>query len=413
MLRLFRENFSIALDTVKKQLLRTLLTILIIGIGIMALVGILTVVSALEGSISSNFAVMGANTFNINQYELTTQTEGGHERKIINPLISYSDSQRFKEHYQFPFAKTSVFFTASTREVVKHDIEKTDAEITVLGVDDLYLSNSGLELGKGRNFMNFDRTGNSNVCIVGSDFEKGLLKNKDPLDKIISIRGVKFKVIGVLKEKGSTFGNSDDLRVFIPIPVARAVFSAPNTNYTLSIMVGDKMLIDTAIDQAVIAMRNVRGLRPLDADNFGISRSDDLINRLLSITKYLTMAAWGIGIITIFGSSIALMNIMFVSVAERTQEIGVRKALGAKRTTIAYQFFTETILVGQLGGLLGIILGILIGFGVSSALHFAFVIPWGAILSALFITFIVAVFSGLYPAIKAAYLDPIEALRYE
>jgi putative ABC transport system permease protein len=173
-------------------------------------------------------------------------------------------------------------------------------------------------------------------------------------------------------------------------------------------MVNKKELLDQAIDNATSTMRRVRKLSPVKDNNFGVVRSDDLINRILSITQYLGLASWLIGVITVLGSSIALMNIMIVSVTERTREIGVRKALGAKKSTIAFQFFIETLLIGQLGGLVGIIFGILIGF-----MDFAFVIPWGAIMAAFITSFIVAIVSGLYPAIKAAVLDPIEALRYE
>ena len=235
----------------------------------------------------------------------------------------------------------------------------------------------------------------------------------NPIDKTLSIRGAKFKVIGVLKEKGSTFGNSQDLRVLIPIQVARSLFTAPDINYTISVMVDKKELLNQATDEAYTMMRRVRKLSPIKDNNFGISRSDDLINKILSITQYLGVSAWVIGIITIFGSSIALMNIMLVSVTERTREIGIRKALGAKRSTIAIQFFIETLVIGQLGGLLGIIIGILAGFGIASAMSFIFVIPWGAILAALITTFVVAVVSGSYPALKASRLDPIEALRHE
>jgi putative ABC transport system permease protein len=178
-------------------------------------------------------------------------------------------------------------------------------------------------------------------------------------------------------------------------------------------MVNQKEMIDQAIDNANNSMRKIRKLSPVKENNFSIVRSDDLINRILSITQYLGMASWLIGIITVLGSSIALMNIMIVSVTERTREIGVRKALGAKRSTIAFQFFIETLLIGQLGGLVGIILGIAIGFALATAMNFVFVIPWGAIMAAFITSFIVAIVSGLYPAIKAAYLDPIEALRYE
>ncbi|PVX46742.1 putative ABC transport system permease protein [Flavobacterium sp. 103] len=413
MLKLFKENIRIAFGSIRTQLLRTILTVMIIAIGITALVGILTVVAALENTLSSDFASMGANTFNINQYENTSRRRGGGEREIINPIISYPEAVAFKNKYNYPLTETSLSFTATSTAEVKYEALKTDPEINVLGVDEHFLTNSGLETDMGRNFTNFDISNNTYTCVVGSDFKKGILKDVNPIGKTLSIRGAKFKVIGVLKEKGSTFGKSQDLRVLIPIQVARSLFTAPNINYTLSVMVGKKELLDQAIDNANSTMRRVRKLSPIKDNNFAIVRSDDLINRILSITQYLGLASWLIGIITILGSSIALMNIMIVSVTERTREIGVRKALGAKKTTIAFQFFIETLLIGQIGGLVGIIFGILIGFGLSTAMNFVFVIPWGAMIAAFIVSFIVALVSGLYPAIKSANLDPIEALRYE
>lgn len=413
MFNLIKENIRIAMGSIRTQLLRTILTVLIIAIGITALVGILTVVAALENKLSTNFASMGANTFNINQYETTTRRRGGKEIVKINPIISYPEAKAFKEKYKYPFTQTSLSFIATSNAEVKFEAQKTDPEITIVGVDDYFLKNSGLETALGRNFTGFDIENNTYNCIVGSDFEKGLLKDINPIDKVISVRGAKFKVIGVLKEKGSTFGNSQDLRVLIPIQLARSLFTAPNINYSMSMMAAKEALLDEAVNNAEITMRRIRKLNPVQDNNFGISRSDDLINRIAEITGVLSASAWIISIITIFGSSIALMNIMLVSVTERTREIGVRKALGAKRSTIAFQFFIETLIIGQLGGLMGIILGISVGLGFSSIFDFSFVIPWSAIVAAVITTFLVAVVSGSYPALKASKLDPIEALRYE
>jgi putative ABC transport system permease protein len=413
MVGLFRENVKIALGSIKTQLLRTILTVIIIAFGITALVGILTLVSALENTLSKDFASMGSNTFTLNQYDNLTRTEGGGELKKINPIISYPEAKAFKENYTYPFTHTSISFTATATAEVKFENKKTDPEASVLGIDDNFISNSGLEVLKGRNFNSFDIENNNYVCILGSDFEKKLLAGINPIDKTISIRGAKFKVVGILKEKGSTFGNSQDLRVLIPIQVARTLFTAPNINYTTSVMIDKKELLNEAVDNATITMRKVRKLNPIEDDNFGVSRSDDLINKILGITQYLGIAAWVIGVITIFGSSIALMNIMLVSVTERTREIGTRKALGAKKSTIAMQFFMETLVIGQLGGMFGVVFGILIGYGIAAAMSFQFAIPWLAIFSAFVVCFIVAIASGSYPAIKAAKLDPIEALRYE
>ena len=412
MFALFRVNVQIALKSIKTQLLRTILTVVIIGIGIWSLVGILSAVEAMEKSISGSFTSMGSNTFNIQRNNFNIQRRGG-ERKKVNPIISYQNIREFLAIYEYPTTQTSLSFIGTRAAEVKFESEKTDPEVQVYGINEFYLENTGTEIDNGRNFTIFDIQNNNKVCIIGSDFLKSLFLNDNPIGKTISIRGVKFKVVGVLESKGSTFGNNQDLRILIPIQVARGIFTEPNINYTISIMVKEKELLNAAQDEAIVTFRNIRRLNPIEKDNFGIERSDDLINRIASITGYLEVAAWIISIITILGSSIALMNIMLVSVTERTREIGVRKALGAKNATISTQFFIETIVIGQIGSVLGIILGILTGLAFSSFFESEFSLPWIPMIWATIITFVVAIIAGFYPAMKASKLDPIESLRYE
>jgi putative ABC transport system permease protein len=413
MFSLFRENVRIALDSIKTQLLRTILTIVIMGIGIWSLVGILSAVKALETNIAGNFASMGSNTFNIERYEFNLNRGGRGERKKINPVIRYNDVRNFIDTYKYPFTSTSVSFAGTGSAEVRYEGNKTDPEVQVYGVNENYLDNTGTLVDQGRNFTVFDIQNNAKVCLIGSDFLKNIFENEDPLNKTISIRGVKFKIIGILESKGATFGNNQDLKVLLPIQVARGIFTQPNINYTISIKVLDKAMMQGAQDEALVIFRNIRGLSPIEEKNFGILRSDDLLARASDIGGVLETAAWIISIITILGSSIALMNIMLVSVTERTREIGVRKALGAKNGTISTQFLIETIVIGQFGSVLGIILGVLTGVGFAAYFDFEFTLPVVAMIWATIITFVVAVLAGAYPAVKAARLDPIESLRYE
>ena len=407
---LFKENLRIALHSIRTNLLRTILTIFIIAFGIMALVGILTAIDSIKGSISNQFRSMGANTFTIVNRDSRVSVGGRRERY---KSIEYREAMAFKEDFNFP-ALVSISTFASDIATVKYKSEKTNPNIPVIGSDENYIINSGYEIKKGRNISINDIESNAHVVIIGTGIIKDLFTNEeDPLDKIIRIGNGKFKIIGILKEKGSSFGAQGDNLCILPITSVRQYFSRPNMNFRISVLPSNSKLLDAAVNEATGLFRVIRKLRSFEQNNFSIETSDNLANLLIKNIRYVTIAATIIGIITLFGAAIGLMNIMLVSVTERTREIGIRKAIGAKASIIRRQFLYESILIGQLGGFFGIILGILIGNVVSLVTGGIFIIPWVWILGGVILCFIVGLASGLFPAIKASKLDPIISLRYE
>ncbi len=409
---LFRENLRIAFRSIRSNLLRTILTILIIAIGITALVGILTAIDSIKGSLNSQFTTMGANTFSISNRVMRIHI-GGSGRRIRYKTISFRDSQRFKEEFNFP-SQMSVYTMASFSATMKYNTIKTNPNIQVLGVDDSYIQVSGNDLVRGRNFSQQEILMNTNVVIIGAELEKTLFPlHENPIDKIVTIGNGKYRIIGILKAKGASFGGGGDKKCLLPINNVRQYFPRPEMSYTISVMPLDNKKLELAFSEAEGTFRKIRQLTFRDENNFEISKSDNLVNMLFENIKYVTIAATMIGIITLFGAAIGLMNIMLVQVSERTREIGTRKAMGAKSSIIKQQFLFETIIIGQMGGILGIILGIIAGNAVSSFTGGAFIIPWIWIIGGVVLCFIVSIASGLIPAIKASKLDPIEALRYE
>ncbi len=410
---LFFENIRISLNSIRTHLLRTILTILIIAFGIMALVGILTATDSIKYYLTKNFSMMGSNTFTVRNRTMQVHIGDQSNKQRLYEPIRIKQALQFKESFSFP-GYTSIFVYATGTATLKFGSNKTNPNIRVLGADENYLYTSGDEIEKGRSFTPEEVNYGSSVCIIGAELVDDLFKNKeDPVGQIISIGPGKYRIIGVLKSKGSSAGFSGDRSCYTTLNNVRVNFARPKMSFNLNVMVKNQELMDAAVGEATGLFRTIRQ-DPAGSDNtFEITKSDNIAKMLIENIKYVTFAATIIGLITLAGAAIGLMNIMLVSVTERTREIGIRKAIGATKRVIRNQFLIESIVIGQLGGLIGIVLGILIGNVISLLIGSAFIVPWLWIVTGVVLCFGVALISGIIPAQKAANLDPIESLRYE
>jgi putative ABC transport system permease protein len=377
-------------------------------------VGTLTAIDAIKASINSNFTRMGANTFTIRNKNITVRIGNNGKGPKVYRQITYDEATRFGREYDFP-AFPSVSTMASGAATIKFESKKTNPNIRVFGGDINYMATSGYEMEKGRNFSAQDVEYGKHVVILGKDVIDALFGKKiDPLDKIVTIGSGKYKVIGVLKSKGNSVGFGGDKVSIIPLNNVRQYFSRPNMSFTINVMTNSPQQMEAAISEATGKFRIVRGLSAAEEDDFEITKSDNLANLLIENTQKVTAGATFIGIITLLGAAIGLMNIMLVSVSERTREIGIRKAVGANHTTIRNQFLVEAIVICQLGGIFGILLSIILGNIFSFfVLEGSFIMPWAWTILGFSICMAVGLISGLYPAVKASRLDPIESLRFE
>lgn len=410
----FNENVRLAFRSIKANLLRTTLTALIIAIGITALVGILTSIDGMESSIKNNFASMGANSFSIrNRGASGIRIGHSGSRPKAYEKIQFEEARKFKDQFSFPNSETSVSFAVTFASSVKHGSEKTNPNITVMAADASYLNTAGYELEKGRNFNETEESEGHRVVLIGKEIKDKLFTKVNPVGQLISIGSERLRVIGVLAEKGSSFGFGGDKICIVPLLKGKQYNKNSNTSYTITVKVEDSRLLEAAVAQSIAKFRNIRKLHTKQDDNFEITQSDSLANSLISNLSFISIAGVIIGVITLIGASIGLMNIMLVSVTERTREIGIRKAIGAKVGVIRRQFLIEAIVICQLGGIAGIILGIIIGNATSVFIGGSFIVPWKWMGIGYALCFAVGLISGIYPAIKASNLDPVEALRYE
>lgn len=407
------ENVKVALASIRSHLLRTTLTVLIISVGIMALVGILTAIDSIEASITDNFMRLGANSFSIRNRQMLIQTGGQNNRPEVFRYISYDEALRFKESFDFPsFVSVSVMATGAA--VVRSAAEETNPNVSVTGSDDNFLIASGNDLAEGRNFSANELESGENVIILGYQVAETLFPiHQSPLGQSVTIGTGSYRVIGVLSERGAGLGFGEDLRCVIPLRTARSNFARQQMNYTISVSSRTITDMESAMGEATGLFRVIRGVRPGEENNFDVARSDNIAQALIENLRYVTIAATLIGLITLLGAGIGLMNIMLVSVTERTQEIGIRKALGATNTIIKQQFLAEAIVICQIGGLLGIVMGVAAGNLISMLINNPFVVPWLWMLGGVALCALVGLIAGYYPAARASKLDPIESLRYE
>ncbi|MDZ4822177.1 MAG: ABC transporter permease [Flavobacteriales bacterium] len=316
-----RENIRIAFGAIRSQKLRAILTMSIIAVGIMCLVGIITITSAMENKINSEFSTLGSNTFTV--YSANSRYDGGHggEQKKSYGVFSYEEAKNFTERFKYDaYISMSAF---GGMMVVKNGSKKTNPNITLLGCDNGYFALSSYEIDAGRNFSMNEMEHGSNVVILGKDItDKVFESSQNPIGLEVTLGDQKYLVIGTLLPKGNTFGMAGDNQCMIPISNLRKNFAGSHTEYAINVRVKNADQLDNAVSEAKGVLRQVRKDKPGESDSFEIEMSDSLVEELTSMTSSLTTGASVIGIITLLSAGIGLMNIMLVSVSERTREIG-------------------------------------------------------------------------------------------
>ncbi|RYY68621.1 MAG: FtsX-like permease family protein [Chitinophagaceae bacterium] len=422
-----KDSLALSWKNVRGNRLRTAITVIIMALGIFALILIITAIKAASNSLTSSLSTMGANAFSIRYKERNIRFGGGgggatktsknsRQRKSTTGMpISYDDARMFKDRYNFPGAKVGIAMRGATGIVVNNARKKTNPEITSFGGDENYLELNGYGLQYGRNFTTTEVESGANVCMLGQAVATRLFPDntQKAIDAVVNVDHIPYKVIGVLEDKGSSAFFNTSKVVILPLNSVRRMYATANTSYNIAVMVPDLKMMQMATGEASGTFRPIRKLDVKDEDNFYIDKSDSIAESLLKNLSFLEIGTIGIAFITLIGSAIGLMNIMLVAVSERTKEIGLAKALGCTAKDIRAQFLYESVFISLMGAAAGIVAGILVGNLVALLLNTGFVVPWGWVLAAIIVCTLVGLGAGLYPAHKAAKLDPIVALRYE
>jgi putative ABC transport system permease protein len=420
------DSLSLAWRTVRSNRLRTGITVAIIALGITALIGIITAIGAMKQSLKESFSSMGANAFNIRYKESRGGFNNGNDdvkksrrglkekKSNLGKPIRREEAEFFKTNFNFPGAVVAIYRRGPGSQEIHYEEKKTNPQITLWGGDENYLAVNGYSIAEGRNLNMLDVTSGRSVCLMGSNVAVKLFGDRPEkcIDKVIRIGSLPYRVVGLLKSKGSSAMMRQDDMLLTSYTNVRH-FQNANPSYMVGVILGNVNQLDVATEEATSVFRAVRKLEPTEEINFVIERSDKFAEMFIGFLGSIAGAAVAIGLITLTGSAICLMNIMLVAVNERTKEVGLIKAIGGKNKNVRQQFLFESIIISLLGAFFGIIMGILIGNIAAMFFKTGFIVPWAWIIIGIVICTVVGLAAGIYPALKASRLNPIVALRYE
>lgn len=402
------ESFMVALDAMKSNKLRSVLTTLGIIIGVTTIIGMMTIIQGLQNYMVKELSILGSTTF---QVQKNPAVQFGHldEKYRNRKNLKLEHAEAIKDA---PSVKAVGPEDWSWGKVVRYKEKQTNPDILMAGATPEFQVANGYYVDEGRFITQEDVDLRRNVVILGRDIVEFLFPHSSPIDMDVRVDANKFKVIGTLEEQGSTFGQSQDNLIIIPITTAQKYYG-DKRSINITVQASSVEDLDAAIEQTIGLLRIARKVPPGEPNDFEIFTSESLIDTFNDLTKYVKIAAIGIAFISLLVGGIGIMNIMLVSVTERTREIGIRKSVGATKSNILWQFMIEAIILSNIGGVIGIIVGILVGILVGLVTPLPTAIPIWSIFLGIGFCSMVGMFFGIFPAAKAAKLDPIVALRFE
>jgi putative ABC transport system permease protein len=412
---LFGEIIKMAMNSLGANKLRSALTMIGITIGVFSIISVMTAVGALQNSIENGISFLGSNIFQFAKYPANVSAGGNVKKKYQNRHdVTY---QQALHYYQLMEGSAREIclkcFGYEVKGQAVYNGVKTTPSLLLVGTNRSFLTANAYTLGYGRNLNDEDVDLARNVIVVGKVIEKRLFPHETPIGKVIRVTGHIYKVIGVLAEKGTAFGQSQDDLCIMPITRFFEDFGSAKRTVNIATQPFSAELYNQTFDKGISAMRIARGLKPNQENDFEIYSNDSLKSAFISIAGVVRIGAFVISFIALVAAGIGIMNIMLVSVTERTKEIGVRKSIGARSRDILRQFLTEAVFISEAGGVLGILLGVIGGDLLAAWLKVDLIFPFGWALAGLIVCSGIGIGFGLYPAYRAATLDPIEALRFE